>query len=245
MGMLNIDEHVEEHRVLAIRYPDKAVMLGQTIPFPGFAPRLLASLVANSTAACTSGVVTVTATSHLIAATVYNGWKFYYPGSASLAAGWYDNFSRVDANTVTFSAPSISDFVSESVNSAAAFTSEVTFQSITLPPNTLNAGDLVEIPVYRHSNNTSGNKGIKILINSDILSYQLVTSTSSIIGVSSYGGIITATSAYGFTGTFGTPTASAYVPTIATATSQSLSLVGSVSAAGMTLGMIAGKVRIG
>ena len=28
MGILNIDEHVEEHRLLEIRYPEKAVMIG-------------------------------------------------------------------------------------------------------------------------------------------------------------------------------------------------------------------------
>jgi hypothetical protein len=31
MGILNIDEHVEEHRLMAIRYPDKAVIPGQSV----------------------------------------------------------------------------------------------------------------------------------------------------------------------------------------------------------------------
>ncbi len=30
MGMLNIDEHVEEHRLMAIRYPDKTVVQAQS-----------------------------------------------------------------------------------------------------------------------------------------------------------------------------------------------------------------------
>lgn len=239
MGMLNIDEHVEEHRVLAIRYPDKAVMLGQTIPFPGFAPRLLASLVASSTAACASGVVTVTATSHAIPATVFDGWEFYYPGSPSLAAGFYSGFSRTGVHTCTFSAPLSVDFASESVNAGAAFTSEVTFVSAYIPAKLLSVGNRIQVPLYRHSNSTAGSKTTRIKIGSETLSSNANTSTTAIIGTSSLEAFIVSPAlSYGHSSTSGVLTATINSAAIDINVSQVLSVSGTLSAAAMTLGMI-------
>lgn len=245
MGMLNIDEHVEEHRVLAIRYPDKAVMLGQTIPFPGFAPRLLASLVASSTAACTSGVVTVTAAAHLIPATSFDGYCFYYPGSASLAAGWYSGFSRTSADAITFSAPLSADFASESVNSGAALTSEVTCESIVLPANTCNVGDRVIIPTFRASNNTAGTKTNKIKIGSTTVCTVSTSSTTTIVGASDFSftfdSVVTAVSHGGITGTL---TASLGKVAADITTDLTVSITSQVSAAAMYLSLIAPELRI-
>ena len=74
--------------------------------FPGFRKSLLASLVINSTASRTSGIVTIAATAHgITTGTSFVGYRFYYPGSPSLAAGWYDSILTIpDANTITFSA---------------------------------------------------------------------------------------------------------------------------------------------
>ena len=152
------------------------------IPFPGFAPRLLASLVASSTAECTSGVVTVTATSHGIISTVFDGFEFYYPGSANLAAGWYGNFSRTGVNTFTFSAPLAANFSSESINSGSAFTDEITFASITLPPNTMSAGDIVRAVFACNQDATSNNRTQRFKIGSTtICNNGISTSSSSII----------------------------------------------------------------
>jgi len=91
-----------------------------TIYPQGFQRCMVASLVASTTAARTSNVVTITATAHGIPNT-YNGFRLYYPGSPGLAAGWVDNITVVDANTITF--PSVgTDFTSQSVNAGAAYT---------------------------------------------------------------------------------------------------------------------------
>ncbi len=245
MGMLNIDEHVEEHRVLAIRYPDKAVMLGQIIPFTNFAPRLLASLVASSTAACTSGVVTVTATTHLITSSVFNGYQFYYPGSPSLAAGWYSEFNRLSADTISFSAPGIPDFTSESVNGGAAFVDEVTFTSMELPANTLSVGSIIEVPIFRRSNVTAGTKTTNVKINGNVLADIANTSTGAISGTSMFGGFVESpTVAVGHSQAFGTLTGTVRKPAIDISEPQTILVSGQLSAAGMLLAMHIPNVRI-
>lgn len=162
----------------------RSLAMEGTFPFPNFAPRLLASLVASSTADCTSGVVTVTAAAHGIPATTFNGYHFHYPGSTSLAAGWYADFQRTGADTVTFSAPLAADFTSESVNAGAAFTSEVTYESIIIPRNTLQIGDIVSVPSFRMSNNTAGTRTVRIRINGTLATYIAASSTTAIIGSS-------------------------------------------------------------
>jgi hypothetical protein len=93
------------------------------LKFPGFKKCLLASLVTSSTASRTSNIVTITATAHgITTGSTYVGFRFFYPGSPSLAAGWYDSIVSVpDANTITFNAPG-TNFSSESVNAGAAYT---------------------------------------------------------------------------------------------------------------------------
>ncbi len=245
MGMLNIDEHVEEHRVLAIRYPDKAVMLGQIIPFTNFAPRLLASLVASSTAACTSGVVTVTATAHGIPATNMEGYQFYYPGSPSLAAGWYSGLSRTSADAVTFSAPGAADFTSESVNGGAAFVDEITFTSMVLPANTLSVGNLIELPIFRQGNSTAGTKTTNVKIDGNLLSSIANTSTGAIIGTSIFAAFVESpTAAVGHSNVSGVLTATLRRPAINISADQALSVSGQLSVAGLFLAMIVPCVRI-
>jgi hypothetical protein len=105
---------------------------GYALTPANFVRCLLASLAASSTAARSSNVVTVTATAHGVPNT-YNGFRFYYPGSASLAAGWVDNITVVDANTITFPSTG-TNFGSESVNSAAAYTTATNIPSSILIP---------------------------------------------------------------------------------------------------------------
>lgn len=124
---------------------------------------ILASLVASTTAARTSNVVTITATAHGVPNT-YNGFRLYYPGSAGLAAGWVDNITVVDANTITF--PSVgADFTSQSVNSAAAYTTATNIPTGILIP----AGMITDSTVGRYiintvSLNTAATKTIRPLI---------------------------------------------------------------------------------
>lgn len=214
-------------------------------PFTNFSPRLLASLVASSTAACTSGVVTVTATAHLIPATSFNGYSFYYPGSASLAAGWYSGFSRIDADTITFSAPLSANFASESINADAAFVSEVTFESFVIPKNTCVVGDRVVVATYRASNNTVGYKVTRVKIGSNAVLTHTNSSTTAICGASDLAFTFdSATTAVGSLAQSGTLTAT--MPKVAAdiETDLTVSITGQLSAAAMYLSFIAAKLRI-
>lgn len=149
------------------------------IPFQNFSPRLLASLVASSTAACTSGVVTVTATAHGIPATTFDGMEFYYPGSPSLAAGFYGSFSRTGANTVTFSAPLSADFGSESVNAGALFSSEVTMASITIPGGVIVPPDMVLARLFRFGDGLSQSKTFRLKIGSTTVCQHAVSTSAA------------------------------------------------------------------
>ena len=214
-------------------------------PIPGFAPRLLASLVDSSTAACTSGVVTVTAAAHLIHATNFNGYSFYYPGSASLAAGWYSNFLYTSVNTITFSAPLSANFTSESVNAGSAFTSEVTFESVVIPANTFVPGDRVVLATFRASNTTAGSKITKLKINETAISTVTNTSTTAIIGASDFSfTLISNTLAVSQVSVNGTLGNSQGKMTVDLATDLTISISNSLSAAGMFIAFTASKLRI-
>ena len=123
---------------------------------------LLASLVAGATAARTSGVVTVTATAHgITTGATYVGCKYFYPGSSSLAAGWYDSILTIpDANTLTFSAAG-ADFGSESVNGGAAYTSATDTISMIIPGNTLRDQSKLRIHHARSGGTTAATKSVQ------------------------------------------------------------------------------------
>ena len=90
-----------------------------TLSQSSFQRCLVASLNTTSTAARAANVVTITSTAHGVPST-FNGFRLYYPGSPTLAAGWIDNITVTGANTITF--PSIgADFGSESINAGAAY----------------------------------------------------------------------------------------------------------------------------
>ena len=133
--------------------------------FPGFRKSLLASLVTNSTASRANGLVTVAATSHGIATgATYQGFRFFYPGSPNLAAGWYDSILSVpDANTLTFSAPG-PDFASESINAGAAYTLITEMASITIPAGTLKPGSRLTTNFLRYGDSTSTTKSLRNIL---------------------------------------------------------------------------------
>jgi hypothetical protein len=131
---------------------------------------LLASLVTSTTASRTSNVVTVAATAHgVTTGTTYVGFKFYYPGSASLTAGWYDSILTVpNANSLTFSATG-ADFGSESVNSAAAWTTATDVVSYTIPGNTLKDGSKVTVSTLRVGDTTATSKTASITFGGSVI----------------------------------------------------------------------------
>jgi len=144
--------------------------------FPGFRKCLLASLVANSTASRSNRLVTVAAPGHAITTgSTYQGYRFFYPGSASLAAGWYDSIvSIADANTLTFSAPG-PDFASESVNGAAAYTSLTAICSAIIPAGTLKNNSTIGGVFFRSGDTTAVVKGVRGILNGQQFGYATVT----------------------------------------------------------------------
>lgn len=132
------------------------------LKFPDFEPSVLASLVAGATASRTSGVVTISATGHNITmGATYVGFRFFYPGSANLVAGWYDSIVSIpDANTLTFSAPG-PDFASESVNGAAAYTTLTSITYVVIPGGTLKPYSRITSNLFRTGDTTATLKYIR------------------------------------------------------------------------------------
>lgn len=150
------------------RVPDDYMGLGSqpySLMLPGFRRSLLASLVVGSTASRTSNVVTVTATAHgVTTGSTYVGFKFFYPGSPSLIAGWYDSIISIpDANTITFNAAG-ANFGSESINGAAAYTTETTAWSGTLSANILAPGSELFHRTFKTCTNSANIHSLKAKI---------------------------------------------------------------------------------
>lgn len=133
---------------------------GYALSQSNFQRCFVASLNTSTTAARASNVVTVTCTAHGVPNT-FNGFRFYYPGSPTLAAGWVDNATIASANTITF--PSIgADFGSESVNAAAAYVAATNIPGGILIP----AGMVADTSTLRYivnnvSLNTAATKTIR------------------------------------------------------------------------------------
>ena len=155
---------------LIYRFPDWPVNAGF----------LLSSLVASSTAARTANVVTVTATGHgITTGTSYVGFRFYYPGSPSLVAGWYDSILSIpDANTITFSS-SGSDFASESINGGAAWTTITDVTSVIIPGGSLRDQSRVSVWLARTGDITTTTKSNYITYGGSNVSFGLQTSSTS------------------------------------------------------------------
>ena len=136
------------------------------VKFPGFRKSLLASLVANSTASRTSDIVTVTATAHgITTGSNYVGFRFFYPGSAGLTAGWYDSIVSIpDANTITFNAPG-ANFGSQSVNGAAAYTTLTSVSAFSIAAGFLKSFSRITFVYFRSGDITATIKNIRNMIN--------------------------------------------------------------------------------
>jgi hypothetical protein len=121
---------------------------------------LVASLNTTSTAVRAANVVTITSTAHGIPNT-YNGFRFYYPGSPTLAAGWVDNITVTGANTITF--PSIgADFGSESINAAAAYTTATNIPGgILIPAGMVSDSSSIRLTAHTASINTAATKTVR------------------------------------------------------------------------------------
>lgn len=163
-------------------FDDDSLSQGRVIAtclrFPGFKPSLLASLAASSTASRTANVVTVSATGHgITTGTTYVGFRFYYPGSTNLAAGWYSSILTIpDANTVTFSATG-DDFTSESINSGAAWTTATDILTTTIQGGVLRDQSKVKVYLFRDGSTTGGTKTIILAFGGSLINQHNLTTT--------------------------------------------------------------------
>ena len=236
-GFYRIDRHtIGVVGDMSFRDPDTQVVMpvGKgAIPFTNFAPRLLASLVASSTAACTSGVVTVTATSHGLPATSFDGFGFYYPGSPSLAAGFYESFSRTGANTITFAAPLSPGFGSESVNAGAAFTAEVTLASVDIGANAIVPPSMVSVRAMRIGDGGASTKTLRLKIGGTAMATNALTATSNGAVEMAFSALSSNKQiAHGGSGLVGSTSSSQVFGAVDLTAATTISLTGQISAAG-------------
>jgi len=142
------------------------------LKFPGFKKCLLASLAASGNQASrTSNIVTITATAHGIpTGSTYVGFRFFYPGSASLAAGWYDSITDVQTNTISFNAPG-ANFGSENVNGGVAYTTQTFFPGFAVvPANFITDLSVISIVSNMGGGTTAATKTWRPAINGTTLS---------------------------------------------------------------------------
>ena len=148
--------------------------------FPGFRKSLLASLVLTSTASRASNIVTVAATAHgITTGATYVGFRYFYPGSPSLAAGWYDSITDVQTNTISFNAPG-TDFGSESVNGAAAYTTITDLCTVTIPAGTLSIDSVITIAGLFSGDTAAITKNQRIKVGNTSFTVRQVSTVPSI-----------------------------------------------------------------
>lgn len=142
--------------------------------------RLLASLSASSTATRTGLTVSVSSTSHGIPSGKFRGFGFYFPGCASLPAGWYKDFLYVSANAIQFSLPVGTigaDFSGESVNGGAAYTTQTNVCSLTVPGGSFVPGSSATLSVFFDGGTTAATKSSYFMV--DSVQFGRVTTTSA------------------------------------------------------------------
>ena len=213
--------------------PDGTVLsIPYSLGFPDFSPSILASFVAGTTASQAGNTVTVTATAHgIVGSNAKNGARIYYPGSASIPAGWYPGFAWVDANTITFIRATSATVASESVNGGAIFTALTTIFSLTLPGGAMGTNGRLSFRGRRVNDSSAGNtKVLRLAYGGQLCGYWGMTGTAaglasmSIVnkGVTNAQGGVVAPDGAGST---------PYEITVDSSVDQTVSLQGSLSAA--------------
>lgn len=128
--------------------------------FSNFKPSLVGSLNTGATYGQTGNTVTVTLTGHGVTAN-RNGYRFYWPGSAAIASGWYDGLAYVDPNSFTFQNP-IAQTVAPgtAITGTLPVTGEVEVCSATVPGNTLGKYGTLVFDFLRSGDISASNKKV-------------------------------------------------------------------------------------
>lgn len=144
-----------------------------------FKPMIFWSGIVGATYAQAGNTVTVTATAHgLPSHATREGWRVWWPGSAAVAAGWYDGYHYVSANSFTFTNPTsqtISAGTAVDSLSAAAWTTETVAISTTLPGGSLGPQGVYQLDVTRFGDTTAGGKTIRVYYGGAALSISAPT----------------------------------------------------------------------
>ena len=151
-SFLSLSGHSEAHAAMNT--------VAKILRWDDFVPRILPSYVASTTVDQAGTTVTVTATAHGIPniAVLTGGHEVYFPGSPSIAAGWYPGFSRASANTITFTYPISQTVVGESVNGGAAYTTATKFYELIIPGESLGVNGECTGRLMRHCGSTAATK---------------------------------------------------------------------------------------
>lgn len=178
MGILNIDEHVEEHRLMAIRYPSKAVIPGtnviavSNIPFlimPGDGAANGCQFTGTNGAFTLSSAILANSRFGLDGCYCYFSANF---GGSSLPAGWYytafssDTAGIVYAETYTGGIPRRQSVLTPIATNLSgwitATTNEVTGPSgFILPGSALGKNGFLSI-LLGYFGSTSGTKTYRV-----------------------------------------------------------------------------------
>lgn len=212
--------------------------------FPGFKRCILASLVNGSTASRSNGLVTVTATAHgITTGAAYQGVRFFYPGSTSLAAGWYDSIVAIaDANTLTFSAPG-PDFGSQSINSGTAYTTLTDLASVVLPGYLIVPDTHISVVGYSGGDTTSATKQVRTYLNA-LNVHTHGTTTTPFVRFNASCVVVAGDKSYGHSGFDNLSSATEYLQNLTLGADATLTIKGSLSAAGAFLHVPSLKVLL-
>ena len=173
MGILNIDEHVEEHRLMAIRYPDKAVIPGQSVIAQSNIPFLIMPGDGGANGCRFSGTAGAFTLSAAILANLqpsiaecYCYFSANFGGSARPAGWYYTEFSSDTAGIVytemhSSGTPVIPEtktaFAENLTGRITASTGEITAMSFPLPANVAGKNGLFEFYINQ-CGSSAGNK---------------------------------------------------------------------------------------
>ena len=130
---------------------------------------LIPSLAAANAATYsqTETTITVTSTAHGITATIYNGVPIYLAIASGLAtAGWYTNFTYVDANSFTCTS-SISQSTSGVVNTNTASTT-ITDLTVNVPGTLMGLNGQLEDHTLISCSGSANNKRIQTFLGGQV-----------------------------------------------------------------------------
>lgn len=144
--------------------------------FPDFTkPRIVASLVAGATYSQSGTTVTVTATGNGLQ-TARNGSQIFWPGSAAIPAGWYDDFQSVSADVFTFTNPIAQNVAAGSpLTGTLPYTALTTFCSAVIPGGEVGPTGDIAIVFTQSGDTAAGAKNVRSLLGGSWMGLSAVT----------------------------------------------------------------------